>query len=60
MGIYEKIFFFTILNCSEKLVIVMWKMIFPNFLYQQGDLNDRELLFQIISCREKILKILNF
>ena len=45
MGVYEK-FFFTILNYSKKLVILRWKIVFSNFLYQQGDPNDREL-FQI-------------
>ena len=35
-------FFLTILNCSEKLVILRWKMVFSNFLYQLGDPNDGE------------------
>ena len=37
--------FFTILNCSDKLVIISWKMVLSNFIYQQGDPNDRQLFF---------------
>ena len=34
-----RIFYFTILNFSEKLVILRWKIVFSNFLYQYGDPN---------------------
>ena len=35
---------FTILNCSEKLVILRWKIVFSIFLYQWGDHNNSKLL----------------
>ena len=54
-------FFFTILNCSEKLVILRWKIVYSNF-YINREIQMMESFFQfeIISCRNKILKILNF
>ena len=52
-------FFFTALNCSEKWVILSWKMICNNFLYRWGDLNDGETFLDLLleMCGYSVSKI---